>query len=173
MSYVFIHIPKTGGLSIREALNMHPVHPHATATEVFRDDPGKKDWFSFAFVRNPWDRMLSMFLYERRRRQESWSSAAFRDFFDGPTSNAIFERRKPQSDYVFDEHGNQQVTFIGRFERLHEDFAYVCDRLGIVARLPHANRTDHGHYSDYYDRDTAAIVERAFVRDISQFGYRF
>ena len=64
-----------------------------------------------------------------------------------------------------------------RYERLVEDFAEVCRRLGLPApelpRLKGGIRDDHHHYSRYYDDATRAIVAERHRNDIEVLGYRF
>lgn len=63
--------------------------------------------------------------------------------------------------------------FVGRFERLNEDFQVVCERLGIQAQLPHVNASKHRHYTTYYDDYRRDLVAHHFKHDIERFGYRF
>jgi hypothetical protein len=81
-----------------------------------------------------------------------------------------------QSDYLIDLHGNLIVDFVGRYERLHGDFADVCGRIGIrCPELPHRRQaTDRRKdYRSYYDDATAALVASHFAADIERFGYAF
>ena len=66
-----------------------------------------------------------------------------------------------------------RVEFVGRFERFTEDFSAVCGRLGLPDSFGHQNRSDHAHYSAYYDDRTAEIVGRFYERDARLFGYEF
>jgi Sulfotransferase family len=73
LKYAFIHIPKCAGSSIHRALgNLHaqrslPVgkpryHKHAKATKVREVlGPAWDECFKFAFIRNPWDLMVSSY----------------------------------------------------------------------------------------------------------------
>ena len=61
--FTFVHIQKTGGTSIRVALGLPKVPPgkHWSAAR-HRAALGREEWerrFTFAFVRNPWDRLVS------------------------------------------------------------------------------------------------------------------
>jgi hypothetical protein len=64
------------------------------------------------------------------------------------------------------------VDFVGRFERLHEDWAKVCDRMGVYAVLPEpTNSARHKPYQHYYDDELEAKVRALYERDFEQFGY--
>jgi hypothetical protein len=81
-----------------------------------------------------------------------------------------------QSDYLIDLHGDLVVDFIGRYERLEEDFAEACRRIGIAQpELAHRRRAADRRqdYRSYYSDGTAELVARHFARDIERLGYSF
>jgi len=139
--------------------------------------------FKFAFVRNPWDLQVSSFHHIRRERPQ---------YLGGHTDFADFlrwklERQRPyqfhldtsielQTDYLIDLRGTMVVDFVGRYERLEDDFAEACRRIGIARPpLAHKRRAEDRDrdYRRYYSDETALLVARHFARDIDLLGYRF
>ncbi len=79
-----------------------------------------------------------------------------------------------QVDYLVDADSTVMVDFIGRFERLQEDFDRVAARRGLGRiELPRVNASRHSDYADYYTAAMAETVRRHYARDIEAFGYRF
>jgi chondroitin 4-sulfotransferase 11 len=179
--YVFVHINKTGGTSIEKALGIRS--EHMTALEKKRQ-LGEKAWeakFRFSIVRNPWDKVVSHYLYRVKTNQtglggsavgfQTWVRRAYgerdTEFYDNPR---MFQ---PQIDWITDHDGTVLVNFVGRFENLTEDFGRICSQIGIVAELPHLKKTDRRRYDAYYDDSTRQIVSDWFKEDIELFGYEF
>jgi hypothetical protein len=81
--------------------------------------------------------------------------------------------RPTQSVMICDEVGNLLVDFVGHFETLDNDFATVCDRIGLPPQsLAVVNQSKkHVPWRKMYDTETFDLVRRAFSRDIELFGY--
>lgn len=160
-SCVFIHVPKTGGTSIRTALGMGSMPYHITARDMRQIHPDSCNKFSFAFVRNPWDRLVS---YGHSLVGIDWDQMSRFDRLD----------LIPQVDFIMDETGKPLVDFIGRFENLVEDFETACDMMGIpTPPLQHLNGSQHRQYRDYYDETAKQHVAKMYAEDIERFGYSF
>jgi len=79
-----------------------------------------------------------------------------------------------QCEKIYDDQDRLLVDFVGRFERLLEDFKKVCQRLELGdIELPRTNATVHDHYSRYYNNETKKIVADHYAKDIDFFGYVF
>ena len=178
---LFVHINKTGGSSIERALALP--FQHRTARELV-DLVGPDRWrscFTFAFVRNPWDKVVSHYFYRVKTDQTGLADRHLD--FDEWVLRAYGRREPryhddpkwfmPQIEWIADEDGEILVDFVGRFERLEEDFAEVCRRLGRDARLPHVKASDRPPYAETYSPESAEIVRRHFAADIELFGYEF
>ena len=83
----------------------------------------------------------------------------------------------PNDRFYFDRSGSIGLDFLIRYENLQNDFTSVCERLGIppsrLLSLKTKSRSERRHYSTYYDDRTQELVEKAYQRQIDQFGYRF
>jgi hypothetical protein len=69
--------------------------------------------------------------------------------------------------------GRQIVDFIGRYERLTQDFQHICDVLELDTALPHKNPSSRRDYRTYYNEKSRRLVEEHFKEDIDFFGYTF
>jgi len=221
---IFIHIPKVAGQSIERffldlvgltwksraplLLRYNPdpqlgpeALAHLTAPEyvacghINQDDFNR--YYKFCFVRNPWDRIVSEYNYRRYSKKYDFKHYLLNCLPEPGLSDA-YRHIMPQYKYIFDDNGNQLVDYIGRYERLQEDFDVVCENLQIIeSKLPKTNPArKHGvealmyslkcmltrqdsyiksknHYTDYYDSESKELVYQTYKRDIETFGYAF
>ncbi len=144
-----------------------------------RKEIGQKQfetYFKFGFVRNPWDRVVS--LYERNEAGTLKDKMTFEQFVDWiQYSSATCIHSSPhryQLDWFVDPNGNVLADFIGKFERLEEDWARVAQKLGIAEKLPHRRANPRArHYTEYYNPRTREVIANKFKVDIERFGYEF
>ncbi len=187
---IFVHIQKTGGASIESLLMSHDPNVRANAQDG-RHIPAREiralvpaaiwnESFKFAFVRNPWDRLVSWYHMcmqvptpNRFAAYIRQNAPTFGDFITRTTTGMGARTTRNQLDYVSGDNGELIVDFIGRYEQLQSDLDTVGERLGFPATLPHLNRSAHRDYREYYTTETREIVAARFARDVQQFGYRF
>jgi hypothetical protein len=188
---IFVHIQKTGGSSIEDLLrandpgigsSLHEGRRHMFARDIRPlVDPDKwARYFKFAFVRNPWDRLVSWYAMVMQARETNRFgmyvrevAPTFEAFVKHATTGMGERTTRNQVDYLTDERGGVLVDFVGRYERFHDDVDEVRRRLGLAHALPHSNRSAHDDYRHYYTSETRDIVARRFARDVERFGYRF
>jgi chondroitin 4-sulfotransferase 11 len=180
-NFIFIHINKTGGSSVAKALNLNL--QHKTALEKIAE-VGQQKWdnsYTFAFVRNPWDKVVSHYHYRVLKNQTNLGTHPidFREWVQltyGQKNPQYYDQPKmfkPQSAWVANKDGVILVDFIGRFENLNEDFNTICQAIGKKVTLPHVKPSKRGNYRSYYDDVTTEIVAQWFRKDIDMFGYSF
>jgi hypothetical protein len=153
------------------------------------------DWFRFAFVRNPYDRLLSAYrskiadltspyvgvrasiLALAGRRPDSRSVPTFAEF-----ANYV----EAQPDLQRDGHWRSQTgtlclndipyDFIGRQECFEADFARVLRQLSALESASGdlsevVNASSPGGAADSYDAGLAASVYRTYKADFDALGY--
>jgi chondroitin 4-sulfotransferase 11 len=197
---IFVHVPKNAGTSITKALRRTGEYKPPPYESVDHDVEmrwmdgecrrviraiGAGLWnecFTFAFVRNPWDRLVSGWKFTRQQGKHELSFAQF--LTDPPSLNtpqepAALERAisthwhaMPQSDHLVVD-GVLAVDFVGRVETLEEDWQAISARIGCDGALPHANTSDRGEYRSYYTADLRAIIDERLRIDATMFGYTF
>jgi hypothetical protein len=204
---LFVHVPKTGGVSVGVVFERccpdarsktpgvrPPLGRHAPYERILRAEPQVRDYWSFAFVRNPWARMVSWWSMiddwnkawgpasgrplesaTRMRGNELWRAAAAYSGFEEFVMRGTEELPRvgrPQVDYL--RAPDREVDFVGRTERFAEDLEEVERRLGgTPTRTPHRNKSPHGSYRDYYTAATRDKVAEVYAADLEAFGYTF
>jgi len=183
---LYVHIPKCAGTSIRRVL----LDSGPTTLLCNVGDPGKKlgqspngynphehpqrlidslGWgailnlWKFTFVRDPWDRFASWYLWKNDGRS-----------FDRFLKQTLQSSSNPprQSDYFSVRDGF--YDFIGKVESITEDWRIVKEQLGIEEDLPKLNvGPGTRNYRDMYDPSTRALVARHEHYIISRFNYSF
>jgi hypothetical protein len=168
--FVMISVPRTGGRSLREFFyrkfpevvkNKHPRNQHRTLESV--ETPFlRENYKNFAFIRNPWDRWLSLYhALPLRLEQESFTEFVKKNLLPRTWPNI------PQARFV------KGIKFLGRYETYTEDVDRLANYLEIDITLDHYNKTDHNHYHHYYTDETRQIIADRCKEDIDAFGYTF
>ena len=211
--FVYISTPKAGSTSVRSALDDYvdirsvgdknsPYHHHVSANALKKHFEEKEwnwdDYFKFAFVRNPWDRLTSRWEYKHKQIHKHKSDKYdvdgeysklceklltkvnydFNNFIVRLVRNKKRRQNLSHSHLSFlnDKQDKNLLDFVGKTETFQEDFDTVCDKIGIPKqKLPHLNKTKkkYKHYTEYYDDNTRQLVANLFADDIKAFGYKF
>ena len=195
---LYVHIPKTGGNSVNRVFGVGWENHKDLARYAAELPPAVfAGLFTFAIVRNPWERLFSDYNYQlkksrpeasklfifteagAKRRFTAWVRAVLGephrytpDNWGGEVSSGL-HRWSPQVDWI-SLGGRIAVDRVLRMERLPGEFAALARERGWPAvRLPHRNRRLHWHYSWYYDAATRDLVGDYYARDIAAFDYAF
>lgn len=168
---------------------------HRNAAMLIANDWMTQEWFDssfkFVFVRNTWDRMVSLFEFYRgfRLKRNRASNAALVDFptfikevttktrwCRGPRLLVTqFDLARPQLEWL-----RWGADFIGRFEDLERDWKLLCETIDVVHAPLERHKTtidkdhrQHKDYHDYYDEVLQRVVAEHYAEEIERFGFVF
>lgn len=206
--FIFIHIPKCAGSSIEEHFfegmsfnwrkpNYEKLYgwcperkiflQHATSKQLLEEglisEEHWNDYFKFTFVRNPWDRAYSDYLWILKNpkvkgsfKQYIHATGGFKEIFNNRESNAYRgDHKTPQLDF-FDLDGKYKMDFIGHFENLQDDMLAVNNILKVKSAFnTHRNKSPmrKAHYSFFYNKSKRKLVADYYKKDIESLNYSF
>ena len=202
-AFCFIHVPKTAGVTLTSLLEPFS-DPYSldeglrssiirNSSELLNRSQGTLFWHityndlvlwygertmeslhSFAFVRNPWDWLVSMYHYIRDPKYAHYeqmiaSYMTFTEFL-----HYWRAKRLQQADF-FGWNGAQGVKKLYRFENLDGSLAELASDLDIPApeQVPRLNVSQRAPYRQYYTRETARWVHDICPLDIEIGGYSY
>tara|TARA_B100002019_G_C21264981_1_gene598898 strand:+ start:2168 stop:2770 length:603 start_codon:yes stop_codon:yes gene_type:complete len=190
--FVFVKTPKTAGTSIVSAirrftdisLRNYDMGDHEKYYDIIQKNSKFENYFSFSFVRNPWDLRLSRYFYlknievpMKKQKGEVYDETILQtdNFRDWCKIGSWFPAdNEGQYSFMCNKNEEFSVDFVGRYENLTDDFNHICDTLNLkINILPSENTTKHKHYTEYYDEETKSIVAEKYAKDIEYFGYKF
>ena len=179
-AFAFVHINKCGGTSVELIMGLQKAHQ--TAMEM-RDLVGAEDWasrFTFSIVRNPFDRVVSIYYYRVRTNQHDlgdrhvnlnqWITKVWEEQDPEYVHNPILTG--PCCDWLFEE-GTLLVDEVLKLETLDKDWDRVAEPLGISVRPAKTNYNSHPQYRDVISDSSRKTLERAFGEDMDRFGYTY
>ena len=194
---IFVHIPKTAGLSIYTAFDMpmpHDTHAPVAAYQA-ADLNLFRNAFVFAVIRNPWDRLVSAFHYlkfqpaaaedQRWDHDILWSQRylsgidTFRDFLQAlriPKFRRLVVTWRhfiPQHYFITEARTGITVKNLIRFEDLEHGLADVAAKIGLGIEIERRNASWRAIYQTYYNDDDRQFVAGLYAKDIALFGYTF
>lgn len=137
-------------------------------------------------VRNPWDRIVSLFAWKTRndasmkprKRFYHHLGVPFNELNELRRNFATFVGRGIETNdrfYILD--GELCADLVVRYERMNDDLGDLASKLGLppldVPRLKTGFRPGQYHYSQYYDKATRELIGDLHAHDLRLFNYRF
>ena len=188
--FVFIHVPKCAGstmhiffkdkYSVEDRTDPPPLIHHMPYEQYIRENPHAKNYFSFAFTRNPWSRVVSSFhdynIKERRGREEYRS---FDSFVKERLPEVLLNKPEEHTIHYFPSlYFTKGVDFVGKVENIQEDWERIMevimmDYSDMKLKYHHRATGTGKRYREYYDSKTKEIVQHFYADDIKEFGYEF
>ena len=164
ISCVFVHIPKTGGTSIRKGRMKSNAH-------LYDMSPEWHGLHSFAFVRNPLERIESCWRDFRYLR--NMTNLSLEEFIERTIDRCLSVRNIDDPRTIEHHvapmchpvHGLQHAKFIGSFDYLQKDFDLFCSQIGVTPfKLEHF-RNSSGAPRGSWTRKACFLVEEFYAED--------
>lgn len=194
---LFVHVPKTAGTSLLDLFNFKKSfenlygydkennisYTHLTLNFI-KELIDIKKYFSFAFVRNPFSRMVSLFHY-RKSHFKFHKLLKIKKYNFDEFVNKISEFKPTflkekngeectlisQTNFIYSD--NDKVEFIGRYENFKSDVNKLKIKYNLNKAIPWLNKTNHKNYKYYYNLTTKKLVEEIYKDDLNNFNYIF
>jgi len=199
----FIHIPKTGGSSFEQwcydnvKYDRQQKHCTINDAEKLWDDLGT----TFCFIRNPYDRMVSMFHFIGQRSQEriemrkqgkrtkkstnQKDDLLISEYYNKGFENWLVEHyagiHNPfdfgiwmyQRKTPMIHWIDNKIDIIIKIEELNDNIHKLEELFNRKINLPVTNTTKRKDYKSYYNNQTKKIIEDLFRADFEKFNYEF
>lgn len=202
--YLFVHINKSCGGVITTNFKKNGLTEITGQHRSLKDmlyiaenviNLSRKNLFMFTIVRNPWERMLSMYLFYHKNNFNSPEFFSGDDKIDNDFNNWIeyiysssFDKTKihgcvnifkycfsNQLNWVKDSNNNiiENIN-IYKIEDLDlNDFFEKKLNLYDFDIITKIHPTKHKHYSYYYNEKSKNLVSKHYQEDIDYFGYKY
>lgn len=190
---IFIHIPKTGGTSIGKALGFKSTS-HIKAKEVTHSAPLIKGKFSFAVVRNPYERFISLYNYARQEVSTYHNNIEPHKALYGihldyellkkssieECANYLLEGKlkhdsswnhwKPQYSWVYykDKLLVDNIYHLNNLHHLKDD---LRRKFNIQIQIPYLNSSESNRQNYLLNQRTKRIIEEYYSKDFQLFNF--
>lgn len=167
---VYFRVPKTASTSLLIALRK--------ADEVEPVKVYQRNAFTFTFVRDPYDRLVSAYRHLIKRSKatdltdprfhKDMSFEQFVDVIENSSIQELDDHLRPQWTFT-----PGRLDFVGKFEHLKEDYLTVCKHLSIkpIPELGWQNSTGKTNLDDYYTKKIRQKVRAIYQTDFVIFNY--
>lgn len=184
---IFIHNPKTAGMSIVRSFGFpstgvpnkfNHTRPKEAIVWIFQES--WSNYYSFAFARNPWDRIVSLYYFQKSDAygrlsgmSPSHQRAKSLDFNDWMDANIDTPFKSmwfgiPQAEW------HAEVSEVFAFETLDQSLPRIAEIFGFQWDQSRENVTGHPAYRNVFTRPDHIDFIASLDRDtISRFGYDF
>jgi len=131
-----------------------------------------QDYYSFCFIRNPWDHALSQFF--ELKKDNKMQSLDLDTFING----GMLESFATSCRLIYSDQKRILVKHLFRYENLQETMHSIFNELNLTGNpeLPRAKsnlRTDKRHYREILNQSQKNAIEQIFDREIEWGKYKF
>lgn len=186
---IYIHVPKTAGLSLIHAVYGNNVELYGHKRIIQYQKVFKKfdEFYKFTVVRNPWDRLYSAYCFiqnnglnehdKNAREQHLKHISSFEEFvLIWLNKNTMWDiiHFFPQYHFLCSEEGKLLINHILKFEDIIDGNIGINRYFKRKIDLPHINKTTESkEYKNHYSESMKQKVQEMYCKDIELFNYKF
>lgn len=154
---------------------------HLNAVEIQKalGESRFKEYFKFAFVRNPWDRVVSEFFWRKLRPNRIQFKTIYEMLLFIENGNCeindLNRHLEPQYKMICDASQNVLVDYIARFEDYGEEIHTIFKKIALEppAMIPKENSSIRKPYYNFYlNTQERKLIEKIYENDIALFNYQ-
>lgn len=178
--WVFVHPEKCGGVSIEQILRTHygyknvvmdNKNQHYNISDYINTlDLPATEYFKFGCIRNPWDRMVSLYYHAVKHDN-------YKLDFDSFIYMIKYEVKKLSGFYKFCHNGKFIMDHVAKLETFELDVQSLMKKMGItkyvLSKYDHSTNRPRKPYREYYNKKSRSFIEEKFKWDIEYFDYEF
>ena len=162
-------------LPIPEIANIQHGHISVRQIQPFFDNDVWAGYTKFGFVRNPFERFISVcFFLNRQNIEFSENSLAW---MKSAIVHPRFQQRvlvRPQYQQLIEASGEIALDVVGRYEGLQSSLDSILQSLSLKpVKLEVKNSSQHDHYHQHYDDELKELVEAFYREDLERFEYSY
>jgi hypothetical protein len=183
MKIIFIHIPKTAGFTIGRCLKEINMlkdgfgFNHHIAKDIIKDKD--KNNIIMAVVRNPYDRLYSIYEFYSKKRDDIDKNITFKNFIMNFENKYFLKKVQFNTcfNFLIDNNNNFMTTDILKFENLSSEYDKFCKKYKITNNLKVMNENElknvNINWNKLYDSEMQEVVEKIFKDDLINFNYSY
>lgn len=157
-------------------LSSNPAHP--TAAQIKNAFPEEwSSYYKFAFVRNPYEQLVSDYFWRLRSSGQNVSFLAYLQALKSRDESGGLVHPGAVSNFEMVTLDNEiAVDFLGKYENIEKDFSAIGEKLGIESLKlgSHEKRgKKKSNYADYYGEQERKLADQLLLQELETFGYDF
>jgi hypothetical protein len=183
--FVFIHVQRTGGTSLTNALKeslgrAHKDYPqHWNAQTAAANILEKyKGYYCFGFTRNPWERIFSWYalIYANDSKSLAEERLRFEAFLQLDEATDFTQNLFHYNtlDYFTNKEGALIADKIYEYKNINDDIKSLFDRFNLpLSEIPNMNTGAKKNHKDFYTQKSYNLIAQKCKKDIQYFNYSF
>ena len=153
------------------------------------------NYFKFTFVRNPYSKLLSAYMYLKRRMENDNNTIRglkdnpdyyidFKNFvknYKNVNNISFYHAFIPQYEHILDFSLNSNFQYIGKIENFNDELINIFSLLGLkelkcIDKIFNGEKRNETNYeknvTEYFDEHIFSFVNHFFEKDFESFGYK-